>query len=322
MSFVSQQYTFLLSPNGQRLASPRVGSDLCLHTQFCSLWDHNFLPSGACPLVGEAGLEACAGFLVRGASACLLVGGPGSWSSCGQGHVKGCVYSWLWAQEVFGQHVCWWVWLYSHLVCCLAWGIPALEPTGCWVRPGLSAKDPSKIYSSSQSSHRWTLPDMSTTSFYDPRESHSCSLPSQETLQDQQVSLAQASMKSLLLPWVPVCIRTCVCPPRLESLFPPVLWSSCNQAPLTFKAKYSGGSTSWFWGACHGAQSSHSCGRTSVTWLFSSLWVTHLGGMGFGYITSVPLIPSHCGFFFVSLDVEYLVLNRSLLEYNCFTILC
>ena len=26
---------------------------------------------------------------------------------------------------------------------------------------------------------------------------------------------------------------------------------------------------------------------------------THLGGMGFDFITSVPLLPSHCGFFLV-----------------------
>ena len=30
--------------------------------------------------------------------------------------------------------------------------------------------------------------------------------------------------------------RTHVCPPAVESLFPPVLWSSCTQAPLACKA--------------------------------------------------------------------------------------
>ena len=28
------------------------------------------------------------------------------------------------------------------------------------------------------------------------------------------------------------------CPPRLESLFPPVLWKSCNQIPLAFQARF------------------------------------------------------------------------------------
>ena len=32
--------------------------------------------------------------------------------------------------------------LCSSLVSCLAWGISALAPTGCWVRPGLSANEP------------------------------------------------------------------------------------------------------------------------------------------------------------------------------------
>lgn len=30
------------------------------------LWDHNFLDSCICPLVSEAGLEACSGFLESG----------------------------------------------------------------------------------------------------------------------------------------------------------------------------------------------------------------------------------------------------------------
>lgn len=37
-----------------------------------------------------------------------------------------------------------------------------------------------------------------------------------------------------------VCIEIEVFPPRVESLFLPVLWSSCTQAPLAFKFKYSG----------------------------------------------------------------------------------
>ena len=36
----------------------------------------------------------------------------------------------------------------------------------------------------------------------------------------------------------------CVCPPRVESLFPPVLSKSCNQIPLPFKVWFSGNSSS------------------------------------------------------------------------------
>ena len=46
------------------------------------------------------------------------------------------------------------------------------------------------------------------------------------------------------LPWVPTHVKSCVCPPRLQSLSPPVLWSSCDQAQLAFKAKCSRGSSS------------------------------------------------------------------------------
>ena len=47
-----------------------------------------FLLLVSAPPVGEAGLEACAGFLMGGASACPLVRGIGSWPSGGRGCVK------------------------------------------------------------------------------------------------------------------------------------------------------------------------------------------------------------------------------------------
>ena len=54
---------------------------------FRTLLDRSSLCFSVCPLVGEAGLEACAGCLVGGAGACPLVGGAGSWPSGGQGRV-------------------------------------------------------------------------------------------------------------------------------------------------------------------------------------------------------------------------------------------
>ena len=40
--------------------------------------------------------------------------------------------------------------------------------------------------------------------------------------------------------WVLVCAWFCLCPPSLESLFPLVLWKSCNQIPLGFKVRFPG----------------------------------------------------------------------------------
>ena len=91
MGFAICPRSTLLSPMGQGPAGPKVDSDLCLRTQFHRLWDCIFLASGVCPLVGEAGLEVPAGFLVGGTGACPLLGGVGSWSSGGQCHVKGSV---------------------------------------------------------------------------------------------------------------------------------------------------------------------------------------------------------------------------------------
>ena len=49
---------------------------------------------------------------------------------------------------------------------------------------------------------------------------------------------------TIFFPWFLVCTRPCVCPPRVEFLFPPVLWNSCSQSPLAFKARFSGGFSS------------------------------------------------------------------------------
>ena len=41
------------------------------------------------------------------------------------------------------------------------------------------------------------------------------------------------------LPWDPALVKVCVHLLRMGSLFPPVLWSSCAQAPLAFNARFS-----------------------------------------------------------------------------------
>lgn len=48
------------------------------------------------------------------------------------------------------------------------------------------------------------------------------------------------------------------------------------------------------WRVYHGAQNyCHSCGRTSVRELFSSLWIAYPACMDFYYVTNVTLLPSH-----------------------------
>ena len=62
-----------------------------------------------------------------------------------------------------------------------------------------------------------------TTDIPVPWENHSHTTLLHETPQDPQVGLAQVFMQLLLLPWVLVHVRPSVCPPRVESLLPPVL---------------------------------------------------------------------------------------------------
>ena len=98
-------------------------------------------------------------------------------------------------------------------------------------------------------------------------------------------------------------MKPCACPPRVESLFPPVLWSSCTQAPLAFKAKGSGGSSSQCQIPRLGSLMWDS--KLSLLWgkLCDIIIFQFVGRLpsGYGvllYRESAPL-PSCCGFFFV-----------------------
>ena len=71
--------------------------------------------------------------------------------------------------------------------------------------------------------------------------------PPQEALQDWQVALVVSCGVTAPLFWVLVCEKFCLCPPWLESLFPPVLWKSYNKIPLVLKARFPGDSQS----LCH-----------------------------------------------------------------------
>ena len=103
--------------------------------------------------------------------------------------------------------------------------------------------------------------------------------------------------------WVLVHTRFCLCPPRLESLFPPVPWKSYNQTPLAFKVRFPGdpqslcqiprlGSLTW-------------ASEPSQQWenvfgiIVLQLWVAHQAGMEFGLTVVVPLLRPRCSFFFV-----------------------
>ena len=154
---------FYLVPSSKTYFS---ATSFCLTFCVCGLLSTGWktvalLSSGVCPLVGVIGPEACAGFLVGGTGACLLVGGAGSCPSGGQSCVTRCVYRWLWAQYGFRHPVCWWVGLCFYPAGCLAWGITALEPVGCWVGPGLDAKMATSGRAHTNQYFLWPLPPVS-----------------------------------------------------------------------------------------------------------------------------------------------------------------
>ena len=81
-----------------------------------------------------------------------------------------------------------------------------------------------------------------------------------------------------------------MCPPRLQSLFPPGLWKSCNQIPLAFKVRSPGLE------ACCEAQSLHNNGRTSS--VICSL-VCGLPAQRVWDLISLLLQPFSCDFYSV-----------------------
>ena len=112
-----------------------------------------------------------------------------------------------------------------------------------------------------------------------------------------------------------------LCPGVHKALFVPpknlcpVLWQFCNQIALTFKVRFSGDSQSLcqiprLGSLTQGSEPSQQW-ENSLVLLFSSLWVTHLEGMGFDLIVVAPLLPSHCGYFVFGLGVSFLSVPAS-----------
>ena len=77
-----------------------------------------------------------------------------------------------------------------------------------------------------------------------------------------------------------MCTVLCVCPPRVESLFPPVLLKSCSQIPLAFKVWFSKNSSSHCWTPRLG----------SLTWGSepSLLWVDFCGISVLQFVSHPP----------------------------------
>ena len=232
------------------------------------------LASSVCPLMDEA---------KRFMSASWWMGKTGSCSG-GQGL----------AQKSFNQIICWWVGLHSIPGSCLAWGDPALGCVGSMVDLMVNSK---RLYAKG--------------TFQCPR---SCGepLPIHASTGDPPTLAGSFGSVSCVvtapLLWVLVHARFGLCLPSLESLFLSVLWKAYNQILLALKARFHGDFQSRCWilrlgNLMWGSEPSQQW--TSLVLLVSSLWITHLVGMGFDFIVIVPLLPYHCGFFVFGCAVSF-----------------
>ena len=188
--------------------------------------------------------------------------------------------------------VCWWVRLHSLPVDCLAWGDPALY--GSLV--GLMA-DSRRAHSKEY------FPELLLTVSCPCGEPQlpSASAGDPPTLAGRSGSVSYGVTAPS--PWVLMCTLLCVCPPRMDSLFPTVLSKSCNQILLAFKVWFSGNSSTHCWTPRLGSLTWGS--EPLLQWVhFCSIIVlqfvkTHPVVMGFDFIVIVPLLPSHWSFSFV-----------------------
>ena len=104
------------------------------------------------------------------------------------------------------------------------------------------------------------------------------------------------------LPWDPMHMKSCVHPPRVETLFPLVPWCSCTQALLAFNTRCSGRSSQ-----CQIPRHGNLTWGSELTLLWENFYNRVCfqsvgcpsGGYGIVYIMKMPLLPSRCGFFSV-----------------------
>ena len=147
----------------------------------------------------------------------------GKTESCSGG--QGC------AQYYFNPVVCWWVGLPALPVGGLTWGDPVLGSTGSML--GLMAT-PKRAHV------KGLLPELLLA----------VPLSLQQTTTDPcltgdtpiQAGVSGSVYYEVTLPYPSVLIHTrfCLCPRRVEPLFPLVLWRSCNWILLAFKVRSPG----------------------------------------------------------------------------------
>ena len=114
--------------------------------------------------------------------------------------------------------------------------------------------------------------------------------------------------------WVLVHAKFYLCLPRLESLFPSVLWKAYNQNHWSSRSDSLGIPNPFVrspsWEAWCGVQNLHNSARTSLALLFSRLWVTYPADMEFDFTVIGPSYHLAAASS-LSLDMGYLFLVGS-----------
>ena len=206
--------------------------------------------------------------------------------------------------------------LHPHPVCCLTWDIPALEPRVCWMGPGLAANDPSKMSTSSQSSCRWPSPQYFYHQYLCPQDEPPLSSPSEETLKTP-TDRSFSGFYEVTAFALSVGVHEILCVAFKSGVS--ISSSSVKLLPLSPTGLQSQRVWRLFF----------SMSNMRVTWSseLSHLWKNFchiiLQFVRSDHITSAPLLVSHCGYFFLSLDAGYFLAGSSLFLINsCLAVSC
>ena len=120
------------------------------------------------------------------------------------------------------------------------WGVLALEPSSCWVGQGPGEKTvTSRRAHSSEYFPLLPLP-VSLSLQWARADPASAGEPPIVAARTGPISYKGSFLFCFVFLWVRLPLRPCMSPPVVEFLFPPILRKSFDQAPLAFKARFSG----------------------------------------------------------------------------------
>ena len=132
----------------------------------------------------------------------------------------------------------------QHWLLCL-WGL-RLVPASWWVGQGPSTNTLERWFQNDTWQHQCPHDRTASLKWLLPASMSSGGVPLASSLPERLFKVSKWVWPRLLLNYYLLeCVRFCMCPLRVESLFPIALWLSHTQAPLALRARHYRNLSSW-----------------------------------------------------------------------------